>query len=417
MYEAKTKEVLRRCSYVTDSTNQSASDIAAAFLNDDSVAGSVMDYGSIKEQSSSWTQGFFADLFQMRGYIFGFGIGVALLFAFGYLYFLRIPGILFVIIWTLLLSVLVILIVGSLLLWNLGNTWKEDGNHTNSEIQTIKVFSYIGFGLCILYVCFLLVMRKRIQLAIGIVKEAARSLAAMPVLIFLPVLQAIGLVIFLVPWLIYCVYLASSGDIKQVSVTDDDINPITYREIQYDDNTRYAFLYMLFCYFWTSQFIIALGQLIIALSVSAWYFTRDKKTEGNSTVYWATYTSIFKHMGTAAYGSLVIAIIKTIRAILTYLQKKAKKSGNKVLVYILCVLQCCMWCLEKCMKFLNKNAYIQTAIYGYSFCKACRAAFFLIARNVLRVLAVSMVGDFVLLLGKVIVIMLNCRLVLYCLIS
>ena len=53
------------------------------------------------------------------------------------------------------------------------------------------------------------------------------------------------------------------------------------------------------------------------------------------------------------------------------------------------------------MRFLNKNAYIQTAIYGYSFCKACRSAFFLIARNVLRVIAVSYVGDFVLFLGKV----------------
>lgn len=53
------------------------------------------------------------------------------------------------------------------------------------------------------------------------------------------------------------------------------------------------------------------------------------------------------------------------------------------------------------MKFLNKNAYIQTAIYGYSFCKAARKAFFLILRNILRVAAVNMVAEFVLLLGKV----------------
>lgn len=111
--------------------------------------------------------------------------------------------------------------------------------------------------------------------------------------------------------------------------------------------------------------------------------------------------TFFNHLGTAAYGSLVLAIIKTIRAVLAYLQKKAKKSGNRIALFVLSCLQCCMWCLEKCMRFLNKNAYIQTAIYGYSFCKACRAAFFLIARNVLRVFAVSMVGDFVLLLGRV----------------
>jgi hypothetical protein len=60
-----------------------------------------------------------------------------------------------------------------------------------------------------------------------------------------------------------------------------------------------------------------------------------------------------------------------------------------------------MWCMEKCIKFLNKNAYIQVAIHGYSFCKACRSAFFLILRNILRVAAVNMVSGFVLALGKV----------------
>jgi hypothetical protein len=43
----------------------------------------------------------------------------------------------------------------------------------------------------------------------------------------------------------------------------------------------------------------------------------------------------------------------------------------------------------------------QTAIFGYSFCTAAKKAFFLILRNILRIAAVSMVGDFVLLLGKV----------------
>lgn len=113
-------------------------------------------------------------------------------------------------------------------------------------------------------------------------------------------------------------------------------------------------------------------------------------------------TTFRYHFGTAAFGSLIIAIIKTVRAILTYIQKHAKTSGNIILQYIVCCLQCCMWCVEKCMKFLNKNAYIQTAIYGTSFCKSARRAFFLILRNILRVAAVNMVADFVLLIGKVI---------------
>lgn len=55
------------------------------------------------------------------------------------------------------------------------------------------------------------------------------------------------------------------------------------------------------------------------------------------------------------------------------------------------------------MKFINKNAYIQTAIYSYSFCKASRTAFFLILRNILRVAAVNTMSAFVLFMGKLLI--------------
>lgn len=86
---------------------------------------------------------------------------------------------------------------------------------------------------------------------------------------------------------------------------------------------------------------------------------------------------------------------------LLYLQKKAKKSGNKVLEYILCIVGCCLWCLEKILKFINKNAYIITAIYGYGFCSASRKAFWLLLRNILRVSAVGMVSFLLLLIGRI----------------
>ena len=112
---------------------------------------------------------------------------------------------------------------------------------------------------------------------------------------------------------------------------------------------------------------------------------------------------MYYHAGTAAYGSLIIAIMKTIQSIIKYLQEKNKGSFSKMFNCILGCLSCCVRCMEKCMKFINKNGYIQTAIHGYSFCKACRAAFFLLLRNILRVIGVSLVGDFVLLLGKLLI--------------
>ena len=80
---------------------------------------------------------------------------------------------------------------------------------------------------------------------------------------------------------IYVIFLASSGDLIIVHTGN-----LTYREFQYDSTTKYTFLYMLFCWFWTSQFVVAFGQMVIALVVVAWYFNRDKSKVGNSTLIW-----------------------------------------------------------------------------------------------------------------------------------
>ena len=50
----------------------------------------------------------------------------------------------------------------------------------------------------------------------------------------------------------------------------------------------------------------------------------------------------------------------------------------------LCFCKCCFWCLEKFMKYINRNAYIMTAVYGENFCSSAKDAFSLLMRNFLR---------------------------------
>jgi len=355
---------------------------------------------------SGWFNSFIGDVYNQLGLIFGFGIGIATALSFVFIYGLRLPGLLTVVIWTLILSVLVLTLVGSFLLWDLGETYSSDGIHSYYESLTCQIFGYIGMGASFLYFCLILILCSRINLAIAIVKEASRAISAMPLIILMPIIQVFGVVCFLIIWTIYVIYLAASGDIVEKTAEYTGAYSgvsYTYKTLEYSENSKYAFLYMLFSWFWTSEFIVAFGQLSIALAITSWYFTRDKSLIGSGTVFWAMRTTFFCHMGTAAFGSLTIAIVKTIRAIIAYLQKQAQQQKNKLMEYVMCVCQCCMWCLEKCMKFLNKNAYIITAIYGYSFMKSARVAFFTLLRNILRVSAVNMVSDFILTLGKIFV--------------
>jgi hypothetical protein len=58
-----------------------------------------------------------------------------------------------------------------------------------------------------------------------------------------------------------------------------------------------------------------------------------------------------------------------------------------------------LWLIQKIMKFINKNAFIQTALLGTNFCKSCANAVSLIARNAVRIGTLGMIGGIVHFLG------------------
>ena len=103
------------------------------------------------------------------------------------------------------------------------------------------------------------------------------------------------------------------------------------------------------------------------------------------------------HTGTLAFGSLIIAIIKAIRAMIQYIEEKLKEKGadKPPVKVLLCLCKCCFWCLEKFMKFINRNAYILTAINGTNFCSSAKEAFGLILRNCVRVVVLDKVTQLI----------------------
>ena len=142
--------------------------------------------------------------------------------------------------------------------------------------------------------------------------------------------------------------------------------------------------------------------MVIAGAVAGWYFTRDK-SDLKLPILGSFKRLVIYHLGTVAFGSFIIALVQLVRMILAYIERKLAKRTNACGPLLKCC-QCVLWCFEKCLKFLNRNAYIMTAIYGYNFCKAAQKAFSLLTSNILRVAAINSVGTFVLFLGKVAVV-------------
>ncbi|XP_022084254.1 choline transporter-like protein 2 isoform X2 [Acanthaster planci] len=285
-----------------------------------------------------------------------------------------------------------------------------------------------GIALSILLLIIVLVtlcLCNRIRIAVQLIKESSRAVGSMLSTLFWPIVPFLLQVLIIALWATIAVFLATSHQAKYVVynapsnfalANDSDCKPDDFLpDGKYFNMTAscmfvsymlpayvtYLQFYNLFGLFWLTEFVAALGQVTLAGAFASYYWAYHKPQDIPTLPLWGGFYRAFRyHLGSIAFGALIIAIIKIIRVLLEYAEVQLKKGKeNKIVLFILKCLKCCFWCLEKFMKFLNKNAYIMIAIYGKNFCRSAREAFFLLMRNIIRVAVINKITDFLILLG------------------
>ncbi|GAB0099962.1 Choline transporter-like 2 [Sergentomyia squamirostris] len=322
-----------------------------------------------------------------------------------------------------------------------------------SYLDNKNTWLYIMIGVSVLLLIILLlvlVLRKRIVIAIALVKEGSKAVSSTTSTVFFP----------LIPWTLYLVviafavavglYLASVGSPIYRVVGLNDTNPTCvctgppegvyrngdfctpelfsqhcrepivgsffrqenaacrsaschFQRIESPKIVGYFHAANVVGFFWLLFFISAFNEMVLASAFATWYWTFHKSDVPFFNVTISMGRTMRYHLGTLAFGALIITICRIIRCILEYIDHKLKKFDNEVTRAIMCCCKCFFWCLEKFLKFLNRNAYIMCAIHGKNFCSSARDAFNLLMRNFLRVIALDKVTDFLFFLAKVLI--------------
>jgi len=159
----------------------------------------------------------------------------------------------------------------------------------------------------------------------------------------------------------------------------------------------------LFGFYWGMFFVSALSEMVLAGAFAQWYWTFRKEEAPCCAITPSLFNAVVFHLGTLAFGSCIIAVIRMIRTVLSYIEKKLKSYNNEVTRCLLCCCKCCLWCLERFMRFVNRNAYIMCAIKSTNFCASAKDAFTLIMRNVARVAVLNGLVSFLLFLAQVVI--------------
>ncbi|KAJ1492672.1 plasma-membrane choline transporter-domain-containing protein [Baffinella frigidus] len=258
--------------------------------------------------------------------------------------------------------------------------------------QNLLIVAAVVVAVCfVIYSLLFCIMIPRIMLAIKVINIASSCVASMPTIFLCPIIQFFWMLSLFAWWTAVAVFIASVGEWNAEA-----------HQYQWDDATRWAAVFHFFGLLWGRAFILACGQLVIAGAAAQWFLASDKKVL-TLPVGGAIKRTVRYHLGTAGLGSFLIAVVQFIRWVFRYYMYQLKKldKDSRIVGCLTCIGECCLWCLEKFLDFINKNAYIQTAINGTSFCTSAGVAASLLIRNCLRLGAITICSSLFILIGKI----------------
>ncbi|XP_054645077.1 choline transporter-like protein 5-B [Dunckerocampus dactyliophorus] len=298
--------------------------------------------------------------------------------------------------------------------------------------QTWLVFMISLSVIEAIIVIMLIFLRKRLQIAIALLKEGSKAISYIMTTLLYPIFTFFLLSLCIAYGAVTAILLASSGNAvyKVTSAHDKCIygnltcNPKTFSATNITtvcpgsqclfafyggESTYHRYIFVLhlcnlFAFLWMVNFTIALGQCTLAGAFASYYWALRKPRDIPPCPLFSSFCRALRyHTGSLAFGALILSVVQSIRIVLEYLDHKLKGSQNAYARFLLCCLKGCFWCLEHFIKFINRNAYIMIAIYGKSFCTSSKDAFFLLMRNVVRVAVLDKATDFLLFLGKLLI--------------
>uniref|UniRef100_A0AAY4DZR9 Choline transporter-like protein n=1 Tax=Denticeps clupeoides TaxID=299321 RepID=A0AAY4DZR9_9TELE len=333
--------------------------------------------------------------------------------------------------------------------WNEYNTLKgstvtfQDVGFTtnfNAYLQIKDTWLAFMIILCIvegILLLTLIFLRTRILIAIAIIRESSKAVSYMMSTLFFPLVTFVLLLVCVSYWGITALYLATSGapvfKVVALNASQGDCSgitgnqtcdPVTFNSSSYPTcpSARCMFInynaeglyqrnlfnlqiYNVVAFLWCINFVIALGQCTLAGAFASYYWAFSKPGDIPTFPLSQSFIRTLRyHVGSLAFGALILTLVQIVRIILEYLDHKFRAAQNPCARFVMCCLKCCFWCLEKFIKFINRNAYIMIAIYGKNFCVSAKNAFMLLMRNIVRVVVLDKVTDLLLFFGKLLVV-------------
>jgi hypothetical protein len=161
------------------------------------------------------------------------------------------------------------------------------------------------------------------------------------------------------------------------------------------------YVFLLFSFYFTSQVINNTVHVTISGVFATYYFrgvvepgTNKIEVDVKNPTIKSFNRAITTSFGSICFGSLLIALVNTLRVLARQVKNEAADEQD----YLLCVLACCVECILSCLEdgieYFNVYAFTEVAIYGKSYCDAAKDTWTLCkARGIEALINDNLIGN------------------------
>lgn len=128
--------------------------------------------------------------------------------------------------------------------------------------------------------------------------------------------------------------------------------------------------FVTFAAYWISEWLKNTIHTTISGVYGSWYFNANnyptKVTRG------ALRRALTYSFGSISLGSLLVAIINSLRQLCSIARQQSMNSGDTLGTIMFCVLGCLISILEWAVQFINRYAFSHIALYGKAYFPAAK---------------------------------------------
>ena len=282
----------------------------------------------------------------------------------------------------------------------------------NDKSGATKTAIQVGGGAVLLVALIMIIIiffaRKRINFTCAIIAQGCRGIQANPsiFLIVTPLMTILsaGMIVWWTSTMFF-IFSAKGDDVcngldqQKCNINilcDFDTALGVCQGHNIDKKVRYLAVFMVFMFFWITQFLSGLGHVSVAGCIASWYFARVKNEIPCGSALTHFNRAISYSFGSIAKGSALLAVFRFVNWCLNVAQRE---NSNCFVKIMLCCVQCLCRCIEAFVKFVTRFAYVYVAMHGEDFVDSCKKVSSLFSRGGSTMLMTDMLSHLVVYMG------------------